>query len=259
MQIKHTIIGIICKTRFSLINTVFFSVCLLAFACGGKDSGTFEGTLPQKTHATTQKGVEVFSQSNINAANLPLIDAGLDKAFFIAANPPNNYIGFNTHPSYTVWLFPRSNQCENPGFLLSADGSVYEGSIYDKNPDPAHCDLCVAGMQIRPGASMENIGSPGMVVVDDLGIMLAIIRFESEHNILIETDRERYAATQYHVGTGGGHPIMPDESGNLVVDTLPFAVESNRAKHKLIVRNGVEFEGRMIVRPGEAVNALVVK
>jgi hypothetical protein len=56
---------------------------------------------------------------------------------------------------------------------------------------------------------MAGIAAPGMGVVDAIDQM-PIVRYEGEHNLLAQVDQARYAATQYHYGANGGHPILGD-------------------------------------------------
>ena len=185
----------------TILISVLMFLTLAAVGCGD-DKGVFHGEIYEKHRTITAKGVQVRSGQEIPTALLPEIDAGLDDLFRIAAGPPNGYAGFSTHANYTVWLMPRSPKCVNPSFLIDASHTVYEGSEWDKNPDPEICELCVAGMLILNGTL------PGMMVADDLGQMRTIVRYEGEHNLLLEVDRERFAATQYHIGPNSGHPIL---------------------------------------------------
>jgi hypothetical protein len=59
------------------------------------------------------------------------------------------------------------------------------------------------------GGQMKGLELPGMGVVDAIDQM-PIVRYEGEHNLLAQVDQDRYAATQYHYGANGGHPILGD-------------------------------------------------
>ena len=130
------------------------------------------------------------------------------------------YTGFQRHAAYEIFIFPRSNKCINPAFLVDGVGSPYDQSEWDKNPEVGKVELCVAGMTIRGGRPGEGtVGRPGMVITDDIGSMVNVVRYEAEHNILMEVDVLKYLETRYH-GEGTGHPILPDtnefHSGGIV-------------------------------------------
>ena len=199
------------KTKFFLILFVLV-FATLGFKCGksgggNPDDGVFRGRLYKDQRAVTTKGATVFSRTAVNSQLLPLVDEGLDKLFDVSSRLNNYTTGLN-HNQYNVYLFPRSFKCENAAFLVSADGSPYDQSEWDKDPRPGVCTLCAAGMMVDPN-------DYGMLVVDDVAIMPVIVRYEGEHLILYHNDRERFTATMYHIGSG--HPIMPDDSGNRAV------------------------------------------
>ncbi|QYO67503.1 hypothetical protein [Leptolyngbya sp. 7M] len=148
----------------------------------------------------------MLSNSRIDPSLLAPIDAGLTKAFNIARAAPNNYLNVQTHTQFTVGLWPRSGKCINPGFLIRADGSPWDGTEFDKDPKPNKVLLCIAGIAGQYGANSggDPTGTYGMLVVDDLSIMDTIIWFEAEHEILLGVDLNRWLAT---AGVHS-HPIM---------------------------------------------------
>lgn len=213
---------------------------VLIASCGGNSgsrsgSPTFTGALDCSHHVTSPKGVQICSGQNIGA-NVPgIVDQQLDDLFRIAQNGQttasgvNNYkpcadggyqegrTCFSTHASYMVYLVPRSPQCVNPGFTENADGSGYDETYtddpknhWDKDPRPGKVLLCAAGFMATGHGQMKGISAPGMAVVDAVDQM-PIIRYEGEHNLLAQVDPNRYAATQYHYGNNGGHPILGDD------------------------------------------------
>lgn len=191
---------------------------------GSSSEGVYRGSFRTDNEAKTPKGVRVVSGQRIDASILPIIDAQLDDLFAIASAAPYNYSGFSTHAAYMVAVFPRSNLCQEPAFLIDATGSPYEGSEWDKDPSPTRCLLCAAGLTFRNGASPNSVGSPGMVVTADGIKSTPIVRYEGEHNLLVEVDREKFNATQYHTGTNGGHPILPSPTTGQLVSRPEFPV-----------------------------------
>lgn len=202
----------------------------MAFKCNKTLPPTFNGSMSDKYVEKTAKGAEVHSAKKIPAEALTAVDAGLDRLFSIASTPPNNYRQcpgddpcFTTHATYTIWTLTRDPRCVNPGFtelVYSApwpDGydETYTDSSdnhWDKDPTAGRTLLCVAGFMALKGGGNGVPGSPGMGVVDDLAQLPTIVRYEGEHNLLFQVDRDRYAATQYHYGANGGHPILGDGS-----------------------------------------------
>jgi hypothetical protein len=194
----------------------------LAFKCSsGGPQPTFTGALSDKYQAKTAKGADVHSGKKIDPQALVAVDAGLDRLFEIAAAPPNNYSGFTLNDTYTIWLLTRAAACVNPGFTEIVYSPAWPDGYdetytddpanhWDKDPRPGSTLLCVAGFMALKGGGNGVPGSPGMGVVDDLAQLPTIVRYEGEHNLLLQVDSERYAATQYHYGANGGHPILGD-------------------------------------------------
>lgn len=215
---------------------------LMAVSCGGNGSSggggsqiqpTFTGGMKCSQQVTSPKGVTICSGSSIAAGVPAIADQQLDELFRIAGDgqttasgtnnyhacPDGSYDGsgtcFSTHRTYHIWLIPRSPQCENPGFtelVTSAawpDGYDNDPNGWDKDPTPGRTILCVAGFMAAGGGNMKGIDLPGMGVVDAIDTM-PIVRYEGEHNLLAQVDTARYAATQYHFGSNGGHPILGD-------------------------------------------------
>lgn len=235
------------------------------FKCGdsGGSSGG-EGNIPQPSftgkmecskHVTSPKGVQICSGNSISNNVPAIVDQQLDDLFKIAGNGQTNSSGtnnyhacpnggfdgtrtcFSTHATYYVWLIPRAPACVNPGFTENADGSGYDETYsddpanhWDKDPRPGHTLLCVAGfMAVGGGKGLpaeQAIGLPGMAVVDAVDQM-PIVRYEGEHNLLVQVDPNRYAATQYHYGNNGGHPILGDGPVAGLIKRTEFPDEPN--------------------------------
>lgn len=178
----------------------------MAFKCDGSkptDDGIFRGKLFIDNQLTTPQGATVFSGSAINAELLPLIDAGINRLNQIASAEPNNYTNLAAPSAYKIYLFPRSPRCENAAFLVESQSSPeYDNGEWDKNPAPGKVALCAAGMVV---GTNDN----SMLVVDDVGTMPTIVRFEGEHLALFHVDRPRYEATKFHTATSY-HPILGD-------------------------------------------------
>lgn len=151
--------------------------------CGDKDDGVYRGSYSTKNRAKTPKGVNVVSANKINTALFPLIDAGIDTLY--AAARTEGYPGLS-HSAFTVALFPRSPECINPGFLVAANGSVYDQTEWDKDTRPWYVTLCAAGL--HPGGNV-------MIVADDSSHMHNIVNWEGEHVVLLNFDSARWAAT----------------------------------------------------------------
>lgn len=163
-----------------------------------RDLSKFTGRLPEDYRATSPKGVSVASARRITPAHLAAIDAGLDLAFQIAGSV-ERYSGFSGHNGYKVWLFPRSPKCTDAGIYQDVSGTGgWDQTEFDKNPEVGKIGICFAGKMIRhglrPGAN-STVGLPGMVVVDDLGLLETAVYNEAEHNILIECDGPRFERT----------------------------------------------------------------
>lgn len=175
---------------------------------------SFVKALPTDRKVKTPKGTTVYYDvDKPTTQKLEAIDRGLDTLFDIASRV-YGYKNFSTHRSYHVWLAPKSDRCETPGFLVRDDSQKpyplgWDGSVYDKDPRPGKTELCVAGFMLLLNRM------PGMVVVDDLTVLESAVRNEGEHNLLYEVDIRKFAETQFvH-----DHPILPDVGESSVVST----------------------------------------
>jgi hypothetical protein len=241
--------------------------CNKQFIFGGKQG------LPGKNETHSAKGVQIFGWDRVTPEQSSAVDKGLEDLFRIASAPPNNYSGFGTHSEYIAYLLPWSHVgqgkygCVTPGFLNDVgvqppapDGydETYTDSPdnhWDKDPRPKYTMLCVAGFMARKGATGESIGQPILAVVSDMSILARIIRFEGEHALLLEVDVDRFVATQYHYGTNGGHPIMPDTDGNLMSE--PTLVKLGLNAGTIIASEDISLNGEVIIKAGQKVNVLV--
>jgi hypothetical protein len=201
--------------KMAVFGLIVILIALLGTACpkkkGSGEEG-FTGRLPYKISADTTLGINVRSERAINSLLLPSIDAGWSKAMRIAAEPPNNYprpeipVPIPEHRQATVGLWERSPKCINPGFLIRADGSPWDGTEFDKDPRPGKVLLCIAGIagQYSNSVGNEPGGTYGMLVVDDPGLMETIVWYEAEHEILKGVHASRWESTAgIHA-----HPIM---------------------------------------------------
>ena len=156
-------------------------------------------------------GVRVLSATPIDESLFASIDAGLSDVRERAAHPPNNYTNIPTHGQFSVGLWPRSNKCINPGFTTRLpDGNPWDGTEYDKDPEPGKVLLCVAGLAPAYGNSQGGIptGTYGVLVVNDAGIMRQITDFEAEHELLYALDINKWMAT---AGVHA-HPLITRDS-----------------------------------------------
>lgn len=181
--------------NYKILALIIVLLVTVGFKACDKDEDVWNGGYSTKHKTRTPKGAYVVSRQEPNAALFPSIDRGLDNAFRIAQQ--YGYTQALHHDFYTVALFKRSPKCINPGFLVAADGSDWDGTEYDKDPRDFYVRLCAAGL--TPNAS-------AMVVADDPGHMFNIVWFEAEHLILRHNDYAKWYST---IGVHS-HPILPD-------------------------------------------------
>lgn len=210
---------------------------LLSLICltGCPDKTEFRGLMSNKHTATSPKGVRIFSPNPITNQGAA-IDRGLDKAFAIAEAPPNNYSVFTRHNTYTVYLWPRSNKCQNPAIYQFWDrATVYDQTEYDKDPRVGKTGLCFAGIQKFNGTASRNENPdirPGMLIVDDASTIETVTWYEAEHNILIQADYPRWIATKdLHL-----HPILGSAAGGSNFAVAEFDLPRGERLHGLITK-----------------------
>lgn len=217
------------NTGFLLILAVILFLAIVLASCGDGgnvfdgDEGVQPGQYSTNYAIQSPQGVTIYSGRPINSQIPPLAEEGLKKVLRIASERYGYTQGLSIG-AYQVALHPRSSKCINAGFLLIADGSpLYPNGwdnhpTYDKDPKAGRVRLCVAGM-IPPVTIFEAVSSESylLIVVDDVGIMPTITRFESEHWLTLLNDIEKYKQT---AGVHA-HPILPDKDGSLLEPTLP--------------------------------------
>lgn len=240
-------------------------ILMLLIAAGGltlagcpfqKDSTEYRGRASLKHSAVSPKGVRIYSLREIDPAIPFSIDAGLDKAFAIASAAPNNYEGFSTHSSYTVYLWPRSSKCLNPAIYQFWDRTtVYDQTEFDKDPRPGKTGLCFAGIQRFQGSASQPTNPnirPGMLIVDDRATAETITWYEAEHNILIQCDYQRWIATMNlhdHPILGNGSaavsPSMANTGTLAVTIAAPadLAISDPAGETLIEIRKGERLEG----------------
>lgn len=193
-----------------IILTIILVIVAAAFSCD-KDAGTYTGQWKVKAKAETPKGVKVESTSKaIDPRILPEIDKGLDRLFEIASNAPYNYKLKHTHKDYQVTLFPRSPKCDTPGMITTSYQPAFDQTEWDKDPRPGHTALCFAGALMTHAQGTM----PGMIVVDNIGIMAEIVHWEGEHNVLLYHDPIKFNATKGN----HNHPLLPAQGNALALD-----------------------------------------
>lgn len=190
----------------TLVETLaVFGAAVFFLACPFKSKEQyFRGSYRVKDETRTAQGVRVQGVNKVQAAALPMIDRGLARAFAIAEAPPNNYRVRFRHSTYTVVTYPRSSVCTEPGIATDMYQKDWDQTDFDKDRRPGHTLICFAGVMFRTGAGDGSLGTPGMLIVDDLRTTETIVWYEAEHNILLEEDQPRYVAT---AGVHD-HPIM---------------------------------------------------
>lgn len=176
----------------------FIALVMLGLnGCGGGS-----GDRPQGYSEISPRGVTVRSSSPIEKDLLPIIDAQLESLFRIAE--VKGYRSFDVHPSYGIRIEPRDARCDEISFMITREvpaGTQYDGTEFDNDPRPGFVAVCAAGQFQQ---------SDGLIRVTAAGIRSsAIVRYEGEHKLLYQVDRQLYEATKIH-GTGEGHPILGD-------------------------------------------------
>lgn len=175
------------------MNRFLITFCVFLAACSGNGQ-------PSGYSAMTPKGAVVTSASPIAADLLTEVDRQLDDLFRIAA--ANGKSSFTLHPTYRISIEPRDFRCDSISFLIAQNvtpGTNYDGSEYDHDPRPGIVAMCVAGRFTE---------SDGLIRVTAEGIRTApVVRYEGEHKLLRQVDRDLYLKTLVHAA-GTGHPIL---------------------------------------------------
>ena len=174
------------------------------------NDGIFRGKYLMKNKVVSPKGVTFYGYKKASAELMREVDRGLDTCFEIAERD-YGYANFSRHERYTVFIYKTDDRCAHPAFMVDASGTIYDQSEWDKDPEPGKALVCAAGMQLLH----EN--RPAMCIPDSVSNAHNAAWFEAEHNVLLEVDVAKYAATQYHA-EGQGHPILPRKI-NGIADT----------------------------------------
>lgn len=144
---------------------------------------------------TTPKGVLVIGHPG--TATLTEIDRQLDRLFEIAS--AQGYSGFTRHEGYTVEILPIDSRCQQAAFVL--DAPEYDGTAFDMDPRPGYSVICAAGRFLPDSRRIQ---------ATEAGILTSqIVRYEGEHRLLFEVDKERYERTKFHTPENP-HPLLGD-------------------------------------------------
>lgn len=160
--------------------------CVLLAACGGGS--------PEPT------SLAIISDGAIAGDLKPIALAQLEELHRIAAS--HGWTDYSRR--YTLRIVPHDQACEDPiSFLLPpkavTPGTEYDGSDYDKDPLPGIVQICAAGRYFE---------SSGVIQVTEIGIRTSdVVRYEAEHQLLRQVDRDLYLKTLVHAA-GAGHPIL---------------------------------------------------
>ena len=147
----------------------------------------------------TKRGATIYGLRKPSKQLLKAIDQGFNELFKIARKngyysylKPSNYVVFIVHPDRLT----DSSGNYVPNFAIPV--AQYAGTDYDKGGF-----MYAAGMVVGydPGAFMIAETDKNFEHVTE------IVRFEGEHIVLYQNDRQRYNETADH-SKGGGHPIL---------------------------------------------------
>lgn len=216
---------------------------LLNAGCPFRSSGKSEytGSYSTKHSARTNGGTQVYSKEKIDTSLLPLIYQGLYTLAYTTELEGYQPMDMS---EFIVALFATDKRCQNPGFVIRADGSPWDGTEYDKDPRPGKVLICAAGL--HPGSNV-------MVVAAARSHMHIITQFEGEHIVLLNRDLERWQAT---MGVHA-HPIFR-QSPDGVVETekaeKPFEFEATT----ITLAGDIESDG-VSLKAGETVCILLTK
>lgn len=144
---------------------------------------------------TTPKGVLVIGHPG--TVTLAAIDRQLDDLFRIAEG--QGYSGFTRHEGYTVEILPSDPRCQQAAFSVAAP--EYDGTEYDTDPRPGYSVICAAG-RFLPESRRIQATEAGILTTN-------IVRYEGEHRLLFEVDKDRYERTKFHTPENR-HPLLGD-------------------------------------------------
>lgn len=209
---------------------MILTICTLNFACPKRlpwqrDSGAvdsydhFNGFISKKKHEITPLGINVWSMKEIDKNLLPLVEEGAKDVTRIARDS-YAYKNALDVSKFRVHLFRPNKLCENPGFTVRGDGSVYDGTQWDKDARPGKVLLCIAGINIDEN-NME------VAVSAHEKITREATRFEFEHAVIYHNDKLYWQDTIYHVTKG--HPLLEDKPKPGEVSFLSINFDNRRA------------------------------
>jgi len=148
---------------------------------------------------TTPKGAHVYAVNKPSAATLTAIDSGLTDLFAVARK--NHYRNRLNYSDYTVFIAKPDRTKDSTGAYspdIAVGAAQYAGSMYDQGGF-----IYAAGMVISAEPCAFLIAEH----TTDLERVSNVVRYEGEHLVLYNNDRQRYFATLDH-SKGGGHPIL---------------------------------------------------
>lgn len=149
--------------------------------------------------ARTAKGARVYSINQPSAKMLDAIDRGLKDLFAVAAK--YKYFKRTDFSDYTIFIAKPDRTKDFNGQYspdIAVGAAQYANSIYDKGGY-----IYAAGMVLAYNPCAFIIGDH----TQNLERVSEVVRYEGEHLILYQNDRQFYNQTADH-SKGGGHPIL---------------------------------------------------
>ncbi len=150
---------------------------------------------------STPEGVTVYSVTPVSREMLDAIDSGLAELFEISRGPKHRFRKSLRFTDYTVFV-GRADRTKAQSGEYSPDIAVgaaqYAGTKYDK------------GGYIYAAGMVVSARSNAFLIADhskDFERVSRVVRYEGEHIVLYQNDRDEYLRTMDH-SKGGGHPIL---------------------------------------------------
>ncbi len=182
-------------------------IATAAINCGNKKNSTAtqDGKGGGAAAEVTQKaanGANVVSQNTLPPEKLTVINDAISNLIADA-----KFLGFTEDldaNAYTVYVV---TNCEGVGdevkaFRIRADD--YDGSIYDKNPQPGIGEILAAEQVIMNFAAPSNSWK---ICDDNLPTMANTARYGLEHILLFHNRYDEYTRTANHAN-GTFHPLI---------------------------------------------------
>lgn len=174
-----------CNIRVALMTLVV----VFASACSDSPTPTPDSNAPPVFLGVFSDAERTEVVRQLNVVNAAAVNKGLTVK-------PKSYYLIEVRAWDKTWL--GNPGCENPGFIIPYEGTLYDQTDADKDTRVGFVALCTAGRFLPPNR---------LILAREAITSSQVVEFEAEHLIFYHANRNCYELTKEHT-VDKPHPIF---------------------------------------------------